>query len=166
MSRIYILWYIFGNCAEKMKSAKFWIYLMQKGTFRTKLWGQPKERDQTAPALKDHNSQRANWKTQKLEGQTATWENLGFWTKPSRARPALFEGFAEFLFSAILAQFEDESCETQKTKFIRKRSKINAEVKVQQTAQQRERKPEKNPAATQKIPTVAEFRFRVRILQI
>ena len=103
---------------------------------------------------------------QKLEGEIATRENLGFWTKLPALRPALFREIANFLFYAILAQFEAEYCETRKTKFIRKRSKNNPEVEAQQTVEHRERKPEKNPAAAQEIPADAEFRFRAGIRPI
>jgi len=65
-----------------------------------------------------------------------------------------------------LGQFKDKSCKTQKTKFIRKRPKINPEVEAQQTTQHRERKPEKNPVAAQEISADAEFRFRAGILPI
>ena len=64
-----------------------------------------------------------------------------------RSRPI----FVDLLFFVISAQFGDESRETQKTKVVRKRSKINPEVESRRTDHYGARKVAEKQTAEQKF---------------
>ena len=138
---------------------------MQKGTSRTKLWRQSKERDQTAPYCFNTARRGQIAKIKKVEGETTTRENLSFWTYLSALALLCSRVSAKSQVFVISAQFEEESRGAQKTKVLCKRSKINPEVESRWTDQQRARKFKEKQVAVQKVPAVAEFGFRPWFLQ-
>ena len=93
-------------------------------------------------------------KTRKVQGESAIRENLDFWIFLLRAA-ALFS--ADSRIFMISTQFKEESCKSQKTKLVRKRSRINPGVESRETAQYGERKLEQKSATVLEISAVAAF---------